>query len=269
MEDALLYDRLQFAFTITFHYLFPQLTMGLSILIVVFKGLYLRTDNPKYNKAAKFWAKIFALNFVMGVVTGIPMEFQFGTNWSQFSAMTGNVIGQPLAMEGMFSFFLESSFLGLFLFGEKLLGQKLHFLSAFLVSLGTQASGLLIIATNAWMQNPVGYEILENGKFVLNDFGALFSNPWLWPSYLHNQVASLVTASFFVAGIGAYYTLINQYEEQARLYLKAGVITGVISSILLAFPLGDILAKKLPRISPSLLPPWRDYSKPRMVLPWP
>ena len=250
MEDALLYDRLQFAFTITFHYLFPQLTMGLSILLVVFKGLYLKTGFEKYNKAALFWAKVFALNFVMGVVTGIPMEFQFGTNWSQFSALTGNVIGQPLAMEGMFSFFLESSFLGLFLFGEKLLGQKLHFLSALLVCIGTQASGFLIIATNAWMQHPVGYEILENGEFVLNNFGALFTNPWLWPSFLHNQVASLVTAAFFMAGIGAYYQLRNLHEEQAGLYLKTGVIAGLISSILLAFPLGDILAKKVAEDQP-------------------
>jgi cytochrome d ubiquinol oxidase subunit I len=250
MEDALLYDRLQFAFTITFHYLFPQLTMGLSILLVVYKGLYLKTGFEKYNKAALFWAKVFALNFVMGVVTGIPMEFQFGTNWSQFSALTGNVIGQPLAMEGMFSFFLESSFLGLFLFGEKLLGQKLHFLSALLVCIGTQASGFLIIATNAWMQHPVGYEILENGEFVLNNFGALFTNPWLWPSFLHNQVASVVTAAFFMAGIGAYYQLRNMHLEQAALYLKTGVIAGLISSVLLAFPLGDILAKKVAEDQP-------------------
>lgn len=245
MEDALLYDRLQFAFTITFHYLFPQLTMGLSILIVIFKGLHLRSGDARYNRAAKFWAKIFALNFVMGVVTGIPMEFQFGTNWSQFSALTGNVIGQPLAMEGMFSFFLESTFLGLFLFGEKLLGQKLHFTTALLVCIGTQLSGFLIIATNAWMQHPVGYEILENGTFVLKNFGAIFANPWVWPSYLHNQVASLVTASFFLTGVGAYYTLRNQFQAQAAIFLKTGIIAGTISSMLLAFPLGDILAKKV------------------------
>jgi len=250
MEDALLYDKLQFAFTITFHYLFPQLTMGLSILLVVFKGLYLKTGNNKYNKAAKFWAKIFALNFAMGVVTGIPMEFQFGTNWSRFSALTGNVIGQPLAMEGMFSFFLESSFLGLFIFGEKILGQKLHFLSALLIAIGTQASGLLIIATNAWMQHPVGFEILDNGKFVLNNLSALFSNSWLWPAYLHNQVASLVTASFFIAGVGSFYLLMQKHEGQAKLYLKVGVIVGVLSSIILAFPLGDILAKKVAEDQP-------------------
>ncbi|NOR73657.1 MAG: cytochrome ubiquinol oxidase subunit I, partial [Draconibacterium sp.] len=165
MEDMLFYDRMQFAFTITFHYLFPQLTMGLSLIIVYFKGKYLRTHIEKYNTAAKFFMKIFAINFTMGVVTGIPMEFQFGTNWAKFSELTGDIIGQTLAMEGLFSFFLESSFLALFIFGEKLMGQKLHFLTGFLVFLGSWASGYFILATNAWMQHPVGYEILENGKY--------------------------------------------------------------------------------------------------------
>lgn len=243
MEEALFYDRIQFGFTITFHYLFPQLTMGLSILLVLFKGMYLKTGLEKYNKATKFWAKVFAVNFVMGVVTGIPMEFQFGTNWARFSELTGNIIGQTLAMEGMYSFFLESTFLGLFLFGEKRLGQKLHFGAGVLVMIGTQLSGLFIIATHSWMQFPVGYEILESGKFILTNFSALFTNPWLWPSYLHNQVASMVTAAFVVGGIGAFYMLMDKHLEQARLYLKTAIITGLISSLLLAFPLGDWLAK--------------------------
>ena len=157
--------------------------------------------------------KIFALNFVMGVVTGIPMEFQFGTNWAKFSELTGGIIGQTLAMEGMFSFFLESSFLGLFLFGEKRLGQKLHFLTAFLVFLGSWASGYLIIATNSWMQYPVGYEILENGRFVLTNFSALFSNPWLLPAFLHNQMGSVNTSAFVMAGIGAFYILNDKHSE--------------------------------------------------------
>ena len=217
MED-LLYHRLQFAFTITFHYLFPQLTMGLSLLIVYFKGKYVKTDNIIYNDAAKFWMKIFAVNFAMGVVTGIPMEFQFGTNWAKFSELTGNVIGQTLAMEGMFSFFLESSFIGLFLFGEKLIGKKLHFVTGLLVFIGSWLSGLFIIATNAWMQYPVGYEILENGKFVLTNFWELFSNPWLWPVYIHNQLASLVTSSFIVAGVGAFYILNKKHQGFGKLF---------------------------------------------------
>ncbi|UTD15278.1 cytochrome ubiquinol oxidase subunit I [Tenacibaculum mesophilum] len=250
MEDMLFYDRMQFAFTITFHYLFPQLTMGLSLMIVFFKWKFLRTKIEKYNDAAKFWMKIFALNFAMGVVTGIPMEFQFGTNWAKFSELTGGIIGQTLAMEGMFSFFLESSFLGLFLFGEKKLGHKLHFLTGFLVFLGSWASGFLIIATHSWMQNPVGYEILANGKFVLNNFSALFSNPWLWPSYLHNQAASLVTSSFVVAGIGALYLLNKKHLEFGKLFLKTGVIFGVIASILVAFPTGDLAAKNVVKYQP-------------------
>lgn len=245
MEDMLFYDRMQFAFTITFHYLFPQLTMGLSLMIVYFKWKFLRTQVESYNNAAKFWMKIFALNFAMGVVTGIPMEFQFGTNWAKFSELTGGIIGQTLAMEGMFSFFLESSFLGLFLFGEKLMGQKLHFLTGFLVFLGSWASGFLIIATHSWMQNPVGYEILENGKFVLNNFSALFGNPWLWPSYLHNQLASVVTSSFVVAGIGAFYLLNNKHSEYGKLFVKTGVIFGLVSSVLVAFPTGDWAAKNV------------------------
>ena len=250
MEDMLLYDRLQFAFTITFHYLFPQLTMGLSLMIVYFKWKFLRTKLAHYNDAAKFWMKIFALNFAMGVVTGIPMEFQFGTNWAKFSELTGGIIGQTLAMEGMFSFFLESSFLGLFLFGEKLLGQKLHFLTAFLVFLGAWASGYLIIATHSWMQYPVGFEILENGKFVLNNFGALFSNPWLLPSFLHNQMGSIVTSAFVVAGIGAFYLLNNKHSDFGKLFVKTGVVFGLVASILLAFPTGDWAAKNVVKYQP-------------------
>ena len=250
MEDMLFYDRMQFAFTITFHYLFPQLTMGLSLLIVYFKGKFLYSKMEKYNDAAKFWMKIFALNFAMGVVTGIPMEFQFGTNWAKFSELTGGIIGQTLAMEGMFSFFLESSFLGLFLFGEKLLGHKLHFITGFLVFLGSWASGYLIIATHTWMQYPVGYEILENGKFVLNNFGALFSNPWLLPSYLHNQAASLVTSSFVVGAIGAFYLLNNKHHEFGKLFVKTGVVFGLISSLLVAFPTGDLAAKNVVKHQP-------------------
>ncbi len=250
MEDMLFYDRIQFAFTITFHYLFPQLTMGLSLLIVYFKWKFLRTQLDKYNDAAKFWMKIFALNFAMGVVTGIPMEFQFGTNWAKFSELTGGIIGQTLAMEGMFSFFLESSFLGLFLFGEKLMGQKLHFLTGFLVFFGSWASGLLIIATHSWMQHPVGFEILDNGKFVLNNFSALFSNPWLWPSFLHNQLASVITASFVVAAIGAFYILNNRHSESGKLFVKTGVLFGLVSSVLVAFPTGDWAAKNVVKYQP-------------------
>lgn len=251
MEDMIFYDRLQFAFTITFHYLFPQLTMGLSLMIVYFKWKFLRTKVDKYNDAAKFFMKIFALNFTMGVVTGIPLEFQFGTNWAKFSELTGGIIGQTLAMEGTFSFFLESSFLALFIFGEKLMGQKAHFLTGLMVFIGSWASGFLILATNAWMQHPVGYEILENGKYVLNNFSSLFTNPWLWPAFLHNQMASLVTSSFVVSSIGAFYLLRKKHEEHGELFLKTGVVFGLISSLLVAFPTGDWNAKNVVNYQPA------------------
>lgn len=253
MADLILYHRLQFAFTITFHYIFPQLTMGLSALIVYFKWRYLRTGDEAYNKTARFWAKIFAVNFVVGVVTGIPMEFQFGTNWARFSDMAGNVIGQTLAMEGMFSFFLESTFLGLFLFAEKRLSKRMHFVMALMVFLGTQASGLFIIATHSWMQHPVGFEILENGKFILNNFADLFLNSWLWPSFFHNQTASMVTSSFVVSGLGAFYLLNNRHQVYGKIFLKTGVLMGLISSLLVIVPFGDMLAQQVAQHQPVTL----------------
>lgn len=251
MEDMIFYDRLQFAFTISFHYIFPQLTMGLSLIIVYFKWKYLRTEKVEYNDAAKFFMKIFAINFTMGVVTGIPMEFQFGTNWAKFSELTGGIIGQTLAMEGLFSFFLESSFLVLFIFGEKLMGQKLHLLTGFLVFLGSWASGYFILATNAWMQHPVGYEILANGKYVLTNFSALFSNPWLVPAFLHNQMGSVVTSSIVVSSIGAFYIISKTNVEYGKLFLKTGIIFGLISSLLVAFPTGDWNSKNVARHQPA------------------
>jgi len=163
MDSALLIHRLQFAFTVTYHYLFPQLTMGLAPLIVILKTLAIRKNDETYNQAARFWAKIFGINFAIGVVTGIPMEFQFGTNWSHFSRFAGGVIGQTLAMEGVFAFFLESTFLGLFLYGEKRLSRGMHWFAAFMVFIGSWASGYFIVATDAWMQNPVGYEKVADG----------------------------------------------------------------------------------------------------------
>jgi len=170
VNDALFLHRIHFAFTMTFHYLFPQLTIGLAPLIVVLKTLAIRTGNETYNESARFWTRIFGINFALGVVTGIPMEFQFGTNWAQFSRLTGGVIGQPLAMEGTFSFFLESAFLGLFLYGEKRLGKWGHWGAGFLVFLGSWISGFFIIVADAWMQHPVAYTRLPNGGFSVSSF---------------------------------------------------------------------------------------------------
>src|ERR1700691_3769049 len=201
--DALIVHRIQFAFTLTFHSLFPQLTMGLGLLIVILKTLAIRTGNEHYNRAARFWARIFGINFVVGVVTGIPMEFQFGTNWSVFSKSTGAVIGQTLAMEGVFSFFLESTFLGAFLYGEHRLGQRLHWLATILVFLSSWISGFFIIATNAWMQHPVGYARSSDGTFALTGLGTLITNRWIVWQYLHNMTAAVVTGSVVMAALGA------------------------------------------------------------------
>jgi cytochrome bd ubiquinol oxidase subunit I len=239
MDSALAVHRLHFAFTITFHYLFPQLTMGLALLIVILKTLALRTGNEHYNHAARFWVKIFAINFAMGVVTGIPMEFQFGTNWARFSRNAGGVIGQTLAMEGVFSFFLESTFLGLFVLGEKWLTPKMHWVSAFLVFLGSWLSGFFIIATDAWMQHPVGYKLGPNGQFILDSFWGLILNPWTLWQYLHNMIAAVVTGSFVMASIGAFYLLTNRFVEHARIFVRTGVIAGTVATILMIFPTGD------------------------------
>ena len=252
MDSALALHRLHFAFTVTFHYLFPQLTMGLALLIVVLKAVALKTGDHDYDKAARFWGRIFALNFAMGVVTGIPMEFQFGTNWARFSKAAGGVIGQTLAMEGLYSFVLESSFLGLFLFGEKRLGKKLHFVSAVLVFLGSWLSGFFIIATDAWMQHPVAYEI-KNGQIVLTSLWGLLTNPWVPWQYLHNMIASVATASFVMAGIGAFYLLTEKHEESAQVFLKVGVIGGFLATGLLSFPTGDAQAKNVALNQPVTL----------------
>lgn len=245
MEDALLLHRLQFAFTITFHYLFPQLTMGLGLIIVIMKGIGLKTGNELFHTSARFWAKIFAMNFAVGVVTGIPMEFQFGTNWARFSTFAGGVIGQTLAMEGIFAFFLESSFLGLFLFGEKRLGPKLHFFAAFMVFLGSWLSGYFIIATNAWMQHPVAYEVGPNGSVSLSSFWGLLLNPWIGWQYVHNMIGAVVTASFVVTAVGSYYLLAHRDEEHGRIFIRIGVIVGCVATILVAFPTGDGQVKNI------------------------
>ena len=239
MDSALLVHRLHFAFTVTFHYLFPQLTMGLAPLILVLKTMALRRNDESYNRAARFWARIFGINFLFGVVTGIPMEFQFGTNWSLFSRFAGGVIGQTLAMEGVFAFFLESAFLGLFLYGEKRLGPRGHWWSAFAVFLGSWVSGFFIIVTDAWMQHPVGYTLAPNGSAQLSSFWALVLNPWAWWQYAHNMSGAVITGAFVMTSVGAFYLLWGKFEEYGRIFLRVGVTAALISSVLQVFPTGD------------------------------
>ncbi len=253
MESTLLLHRIHFAFTITFHYLFPQLTMGLAPLILVFKTIALRTGNDFYNQSARFWAKIFGINFLMGVVTGIPMEFQFGTNWSQFARLTGGVIGQPLVMEGVFSFFLESAFLGLFLFGEKRLSPKGHWWAAFMVFLGSWLSGYFIIVTDAFMQHPVAFDRASDGQFQVNSFWGLLLNPWALIQYAHNMSGAVITGAFVMAAIGAFYIIEKKHEEFGRSFLRVGVIAGFIFCVLQIFPTGDLHGRYLAKHQPAAM----------------
>jgi cytochrome bd ubiquinol oxidase subunit I len=239
MEDALTLHRLHFAFTVTFHYIFPQLTMGLALLIFILKSAALRTGNESWNQAAKFWGKIFGISFALGVVTGIPMEFQFGTNWAQFSRAAGGVIGQTLAMEGIFSFFLESSFLGIFLFGEKRLGPRAHWFSSLMMFVGSWLSGYFIVATDAWMQHPVGYSLGPNGSYELQSFWALLFNPWAFWQYAHTMLGAVQTGCFVMAAVGAYYLLQNTHLEFGKMFVRVGVTVGVIAALLQLYPTGD------------------------------
>jgi cytochrome d ubiquinol oxidase subunit I len=253
MDSALSVHRLHFAFTITYHYLFPQLTMGLALLILILKTAALRTGDEHYDRAARFWARIFAVNFTMGVVTGIPMEFQFGTNWARFARAAGGVIGQTLAMEGVFSFFLESSFLGLFLFGEKRLGPRGHWAAAFMVFLGSWLSGFFIVATNAWMQHPVGYTRGPGGEILLGSFTALLSNPWLRWQYPHTMIGSVLTAACVMASVGAFYLIAGRDQAYGRTFVGLGVKAGLVAAILLLFPTGDRQGKMIARHQPPTL----------------
>ncbi|MGH9702200.1 MAG: cytochrome ubiquinol oxidase subunit I [Candidatus Acidiferrales bacterium] len=253
MSDALIVHRLHFAFTVTFHYIFPQLTMGLALLILFLKSIALRTGSDEYNRAARFWAKIFGISFAIGVVTGIPMEFQFGTNWAEFSKSAGGVIGQTLALEGVYSFFLESTFLGLFLFGEKRLGPKAHWLTSLMMFLGSWLSGYFIVATNAWMQHPVGYAVDSSGNFQLAGFWALLLNPWgLW-EYAHTMIGAVLTGSFTMAAVGAFYLLAHRHETYGRIFLKLAVAVGSIAAILQLFPTGDGQDKMIAHYQPATL----------------
>ena len=239
MNDALFIHRIHFAFTVTYHYIFPQLTMGLAPLLVVLKTLGLKTQNPAYDNAARFWTRIFGINFVAGVVTGIPMEFQFGTNWARFSQLTGGVIAQPLAMEGVFSFFLESAFLCLFLFGEKRLGRIGHWWAAFMVFVGSWLSGFFIVIADAWMQHPVAYNRLADGSFEVNSFWGVLTNPWGLIQYAHVMTGALTTGAFAMAATGAFYLLNDRALEYGRIFVRVGVIVGLIATVVQIFPTGD------------------------------
>ena len=253
MEHALGVHRLHFAFTITFHYIFPQLTMGLALLIVYLKTKALRSNDEHYDRAARFWARIFGISFAVGVVTGIPMEFQFGTNWAAFSRAAGGVIGQTLAMEGVFSFFLESTFVGLLIFGEKKLGRAGHWWAAFLVWLGAWLSGYFIVATNAWMQYPTGHRVDAHGQIELASFWQLVWNKWVLWEYAHTMLGAVQTGCFVMAAVGAFYLLTQRHESYGKTFVKTGVLVGSIASVLQLFPTGDAQGKLIADHQPVTL----------------
>lgn len=250
MIDAVIAARWQFAFTIMFHYLFPVLTMGLGVLIAVLKTLELRSGDPLYGTAARFWARIFAITFATGVVTGIPMEFQFGTNWARFSRYAGPVVGQTLFMEGVFAFFAESSLLGVFLFGESRVGRLTHWLAAVGVAFGAVLSGFFIVATNAWMQHPVGYQVAGD-HVELTSLWALLTNPYVRWQYPHVIAGSMITGSMVMAGTGAFYLLARRHEESGRVFVRVGVIAGAIFSMLAVFPTGAFHGENITRFQPA------------------
>ncbi len=253
MTDVVVADRIQFAFTLMFHYLFPILTMGLAPLIVILKTLHLLRRDEQYAVAARFWTKIFALNFAIGVVTGIPMEFQFGTNWAAFSAFAGGVIGQTLALEAVFAFFLESSFLGVLLFAGRRVRPWVHWLSAVLVAVGALLSGLFITATNAWMQHPVGYRVAPDGTVQMGNFWVLLGNPFLWWQYAHVINGGLLTAAIVVASVGAYYLLAGKHVQFGRLSVALGVSVGAVFALTQLFPTGDMEGRSVTTHQPIKL----------------
>ena len=236
--DVVIADRIQFAFTIMFHYLFPITTMGLIPFVALYTIKAARGDTEA-ARAAAFWTKIFAVNFAIGVVTGIPMEFQFGTNWASFAAKSGSVVGQPLAMEGLYAFFLESIFLGVLFYGRDRVPSSLHAASAVIVWIAAWLSGFFITATDAWMQHPVGYRIAEGGRIEMTSLTAVLFSPFAWWQYVHVITGALVTGGFIVAGIGAYYALSKREAPLARRFLHSGTIVALIFSVLAVFPTGD------------------------------
>ncbi len=222
-----------------FHYLFPIGTMGLAPFVAAYTWKAARDRDEETSKIARFWTKIFGVNFASGVVTGIPMEFQFGTNWAEFSRRSGSVVGQPLAMEGMFAFFLESIFLGVLLYRRRGIPSPLEAWAAVFVCLGAWLSGFFIVATDAWMQHPVGYTLAADGTIHLESIWAVLGSPFLQWQIAHVLTAALLAGGFIVAGVGAYYVLARRDEAIGRRFVRDGTIVALVFAVLVAFPTGD------------------------------
>jgi len=230
--DPTLIARLQFGITTVYHFFFVPLTLGLSVLVAIMETLYVKTGKETYKAMTKFWGKLFLINFVMGVVTGIVQEFQFGMNWSEYSRFVGDIFGAPLAIEALLAFFLESTFLGVWIFGWDKLSKGVHALTIWLVAIGSNLSALWILIANSFMQEPVGY-VLRNGRAEMADFWALLTNPNILVMFPHTVLAGFTTGAFFVMGISAYHILHKRDKEVFQRSYNIAAIFGLISVILL------------------------------------
>ena len=249
--SSLFLSQLQFAVTTVYHFFFVPLTLGLSVLTAIMESFYVSTGDEAYKKMVKFWGKLFLINFAMGVVTGIVQEFQFGMNWSEYSRFVGDIFGAPLAVEALLAFFLESTFLGLWIFGWERLSKRTHLLAIWFVAIGSNISAFWILAANSFMQSPVGYS-LEGGRLVMTDFFALITNPYVWGQFPHVVFSGLTTGAFFIIGISTFHLLRKQNLDIYNRSLKIAVIVGLVAVIgVIVF--GDNQAKRLVTAQPMKL----------------
>ena len=253
--DVLTLSRLQFAATISFHYIYPPLSIGLGVMLVIMEALWLSTKNPIYHQMARFWTKVFALTFAIGVATGIVMEFEFGTNWATYSRFVGDVFGSALAAEGIFAFFLESGFLALLLFGWDKVGRTMHFFATCMVCLGAHFSAIWIVVANSWMQTPAGYHIVQtaNGpRAEITDFWAMVFNPSSVDRLFHTLCGAWQAGAFLVVSVSAWYLLKRKHEAFAKASIRVGLFVGLIVS-LLQLVSGDSSAKGVAKHQPAKL----------------
>lgn len=232
--DVEILSRIQFAFTIAFHYIYPPLSIGLGLVMVIMEGMYLRTGNKEYETMARFWTRIFALTFGIGVATGIVMEFEFGTNWAAYSRYVGDVFGSALAAEGIFAFALESGFLGLLLFGWNKVKPRMHFIATLGVWLGSMFSAVWIVVANSWQQTPTGYHIVGEGmnaRAEITDFWAMVFNPSSVDRLLHVWLGAFLAGAFLVISVHAYYLLKDRYVELSRKALKIALVVATVTSV--------------------------------------
>ena len=253
--DVLTLARIQFGATVAFHYLYPPLSIGLGLLLVFMEGLWLKTKNPVYHQMARFWTKVFALTFAIGVATGIVMEFEFGTNWATYSRYVGDVFGSALAAEGIFAFFLESGFLAVLLFGWDKVSRRLHFFSTCMVCLGAHFSAIWIVVANSWMQTPAGYHIVtHNGmeRAEITDFWQLVFNPSSMDRLFHTLCGAWQAGAFLVVSVSAWYLLKKRHLDFARASLKVG-LTVALAGSLLQLVSGHISAQGVAKNQPEKL----------------